>query len=253
MRYKQIEIPTTCPSCGSELELVKDQLFCRSKNCPAQSTKKVEHFAKTLKIKGLGPKTIEKLGLYCIPDIYAISSDEITAVIGEKLGTKLLNKIEESKQADLATLIAAFSIPLIGTTAANKLTSVVSHISEINEASCLKAGLGPKACESIMEWLTMGFYGELDSLPFDFKSKEKSESPVQENGKSVCITGKLKDFKNRTLAADYLKSLGYKTTNSVTKKTDYLVDEEGKQSSKRTKAESYGIPIVTINDLIKEN
>lgn len=249
MRYESINAPTSCPSCGSKLELVKDQLFCRSKNCPAQSTKKVEHFAKTLKIKGLGPKTIEKLDLYCIPDIYAISSEEVTAAIGDKLGAKLLDKIEESKKADLATLIAAFSIPLIGTTAANKLTSVVSHIDEIDEASCLKAGLGPKACASFMGWLSMDFYGELDSLPFDFKVSIKSETPVMENGKSVCITGKLNDFKNRTLAGDYLKSLGYKITNSVTKKTDYLVDEEGKQSSKRTKAESYGIPIVTINDL----
>jgi len=250
MQYEPIIAPTTCPSCGSELELVKDQLFCRSKNCPAQSTKKVEHFAKTLKIKGLGPKTIEKLGLYSIPDIYTISSNEINAVIGEKLGSKLLDKIEESKQMDLATLLAAFSIPLIGTTAANKLTFVVSHIDEINEDSCLKAGLGPKACSNLMGWMATDFYGDLDSLPFDFKASEKSKTTVVENGKSVCITGKLNDYKNRTLAGDFLKSLGYKITSSVTKKTDFLVDEEGKQSSKRTKAESYGIPIVTIKELI---
>jgi DNA ligase (NAD+) len=250
MQYKEIIVPTSCPSCSSELELVKDQLFCRSKNCSAQSTKKVEHFAKTLKIKGLGPKTIEKLGLYCIPDIYSISSEEIIAAIGEKLGTKLFSKINESKQADLSTLLAAFSIPLIGNTAATKLTSVIIHVDEINEDSCLKAGLGPKACESLIGWKITDFYGNLDSLPFDFKTAIRTKPPAKENGKSVCITGKLKDYKNRTLAGDYLKSLGYKITSSVTKKTDFLVDEEGKQSSKRTKAEGYGIQILTINDLI---
>jgi len=52
------------------------------------------------------------------------------------------------------------------------------------------------------------------------------------------------------LAGAYLESLGYSIMKSVTKKTDYLVDEEGKQSSKRTKAESYGTPIVNIKDLI---
>jgi len=250
MQYKSIVPPTACPSCGSKLELVKDQLFCRNSSCPAQSTKKVEHFAKLLKIKGLGPKTIEKLGLYSIPDIYAISSESITAVIGEKLGEKLFEKIKESEQMDLATLLAAFSIPLIGTTAANKLTLVISHIDDINEDSCLKAGLGPKACANLKKWMLEEFKNGLDTLPFSFKALEKKETTIVANGKSVCITGKLKEYKNRTLAGDYLKSLGYQIVSSVTKKTDYLVDEEGKQSSKRTKAESYGIPIVNITNLI---
>ena len=50
----EIVPPTSCPTCASVLELVNDQLFCRNKLCPAQSAKRVEHFAKTLKIKGLG-------------------------------------------------------------------------------------------------------------------------------------------------------------------------------------------------------
>ena len=251
MQFKKIVAPTTCPSCSSELEIVKDQLFCRSKDCSAQSTKKVEHFAKTLKIKGLGPKTIDKLELNSIPDIYAISPDVINAVIGDKLGDKLFSKIEESKQADLTTLIAAFSIPLIGSTAASKLSKVITHIEDIDLDYCSKAGLGPKACDSLMAWMYSDYYGELESLPFDFKVSEVSEvSPVETNGKSVCITGKLLNYKNRTLAGAYLESLGYSIMKSVTKKTDYLVDEEGKQSSKRTKAESYGTPIVNIKYLI---
>jgi len=82
----RIEPPTKCPSCGSQLELVKDQLFCRNPDCGAKSSKKLEHFAKTLKIKGLGPKTIEKLPLTSIPDIYSMSKKEIVDEIGEKLG-----------------------------------------------------------------------------------------------------------------------------------------------------------------------
>ena len=66
---KEIIIPTHCPACNSELDTVKDQLFCRNPNCPAQSSKKVEHFAKTLKIKGLGAVTIEKLDLQDYHDI----------------------------------------------------------------------------------------------------------------------------------------------------------------------------------------
>ena len=71
--------------------------------------------------------------------------------------------------------------------------------------------------------------------------------------KVVCITGKLNDFKNRNLAKTYLESFGFTVTTSITKKTDYLVDEEGRKSSKSTKADSLGIPILTIKDILKEN
>jgi len=49
-----------------------------------------------------------------------------------------------------------------------------------------------------------------------------------------------------------LESFGFKVASSVTKKVDYLVDEEGKQSSKHTKAKNYGISIVTIKELLIE-
>ena len=55
--------PANCPSCGSILEWKNDQLFCVSHSCQTKVYKRVEHFAKTLRIKGLGPKTVEKLAL----------------------------------------------------------------------------------------------------------------------------------------------------------------------------------------------
>ena len=73
MNLRTITEPTSCPTCNSTLELVNDQLFCRNNNCEAKTSKLIEHFAKTLKIKGLGPKTIDKLPLNSISDIYSIS------------------------------------------------------------------------------------------------------------------------------------------------------------------------------------
>ena len=110
----QIQIPTHCPACNSLLETVKDQLFCRNVNCPEQTSKKVEHFAKTLKIKGLGAATIEKLMLEDYHDIYSLTENEIVDILdSEKLGEKLFAEIEKSRSADLTTLLPAFSIPLI--------------------------------------------------------------------------------------------------------------------------------------------
>jgi len=248
----RIEPPTKCPSCGSQLELVKDQLFCRNPDCGAKSSKKLEHFAKTLKIKGLGPKTIEKLPLTSIPDIYSMSKKEIVDEIGEKLGSKLFNQIELSKSVDLTVLLPAFSISLIGSSASKKLTKQISSIRDITHEKCLEAGLGPKSCTNLLEWYDNEFCDNLEYLPFSFEAEIQVET-TKSIGKVVCITGKLNDFKNRNLAKTYLESFGFTVTTSITKKTDYLVDEEGRKSSKSTKADSLGIPILTIKDILKEN
>ena len=247
----KIEQPTQCPSCGSHLEQVNDQLFCRNNNCDAKSNKKLEHFAKTLKIKGLGPKTIEKLPLNSILDIYNMTKEEIITELGDKLGEKLFNQIELSKSVDLTTLLPAFSISLIGSTASKKLTKVINNIQDISYDSCIEAGLGPKSCTNLLDWYDNEFRNNLEYLPFSFKAEVQEEVPSI--GKTVCITGKLNDFKNRNSAKEYLETFGFTVTTSVTKKTDYLVDEEGRQSSKSTKAESLGIPILTIKELLKEN
>ena len=58
---KTITPPKNCPSCNSVLKWVKDQLFYMNDRCPTKNSKLVEHFAKSLRIKGLGPKTVDKL------------------------------------------------------------------------------------------------------------------------------------------------------------------------------------------------
>ena len=79
---RQIVPPTNCPACNSELELVNDQLFCRNPQCPAQWDKKVEHFASTLKIKGLGPATLNKLQIQDYQELYTLTVDEIQVRLG---------------------------------------------------------------------------------------------------------------------------------------------------------------------------
>jgi len=248
----KIEIPTTCPCCDYTLELVNDQLFCRNTACGAQLNKKLEHFTKTLGIKGFGPKTVEKLNLADITEIFYLDLAEVTAALGsEKTAAKLLDEIERAKVADFATVLASFSIPLIGTTAAKKLSAVVSDISEITTETCKEAGLGDKATANLMEWLELEYTDLKEFLPFDFKSNKKV--PSNTNGESVCITGRLQSFKTKSEAYKALEEAGFKVVESVTKTTTYLVDEENKASSKRKKAEEYGISIVNnLNNFLQE-
>jgi DNA ligase (NAD+) len=240
----RIEIPKNCPACDYPLELVNDQLYCRNTACSARLDKQIEHFTKTLGIKGLGAKSIEKLGLADITELYYLDREDLIESLGsEKVADKLLAEIEHSKTASLDKVLAAFGVPLIGNTAATKLCKVINNIDEINQESCKLAGLGDKATYNLVTWLDTVFVDMRQFLPFSFTTQ--SSTPANADAKTVCITGKLKSFKTKAEAYKFIEDAGYVIVESVTKKTDYLVDEEGKQSSKRKKAEELGITIIS--------
>ena len=239
----KIEIPTTCPTCDAKLEQVNSQLFCRNSECEAQSSKRLEAFTKKMNIKGFGPKTLEKLDLKTFQDLYTIDLDSMKDVLGEKTAVKLFAEIEKSKTTSFWRFLSALSIPLIGDTAAKKVAKLTTSLNEITEEGLEAVGIGPKARDSILSWLEDNLPIQ---LPISFEANTTNE--IQDKG-TVCITGKLNNFKNRTDAKEYLESLGYKVTTSVTSKTDYLVDEEGRESSKSKKAKQLNIKIVTIKQL----
>ena len=248
----RIEIPTECPCCNYPLELVNDQLFCRNTACSAQLNKKVEHFCKTLGIKGMGSRTVEKLGLSDITELFYLDSEQVVESLGsEKVALKLLDEIERSKSADLATVIVSFSIPLVGSTASKKLCEVVTSVDEISYDTCKQAGLGDKVTQNLVAWLETDFQEMREFLPFSFKSQKNSNTNSSQ--KTICITGKLSSYKTKAEAYKSLEEAGYTPVESVTKATDYLVDEEDKGSTKRKKAESLGITIITnLNNFLKE-
>ena len=248
----KIKIPTHCPCCEYPLVLVNDQLFCRNTACSAQLGKKLEHFCKTLGIKGMGAKTVEKLQLADITELYFLDEDTVAEALGsQRMAQKLLAEINGSRSADLATLLPAFSIPLFGNTAATKLCQVVKSVDEITAETCKSAGLGAKVTDNLLSWLETDFIEMREFLPFTFQSNNKPVANA--DGKTVCITGKPKSFKTKAEAYAALTASGYRVVETVTKTLDYLVDEENKGSSKRTKAESLGVIIIqNLSEFLKE-
>ena len=245
---QKIEIPTHCPACNYPLKFVGPQLFCTNSACDAQINKKIENFCKVLSIKGMGPKTVEKLQLGDITELFYLDRDEVVSVLGEKVADKLLLEIEKAKGASLEDIVASFSIPLVGGTAGKKIASVAKTIDEINEETCKIAGLGAKVTENLLQWVNTEYQELKEFLPFTF---EGTVRVTDANAKRVCITGKLKSYKKKSDAEGALLAAGFTLVDSVTKTTDYLVDEEGKGSSKRDKAVQYGITIIEdINVLI---
>lgn len=235
-----INIPTNCPSCSSTLEIVNYILYCRNPNCGATAQKQVEHFAKTLKIKGLGPAAVEKLQLVSPLEIYELTLEDITEGLGsEKLASKLFDEIEQSKSKKLNDVLPALGIPLIGQTATDKLAAVCTDINSITADTCKAAGLGPKATNNLLDWLNDNDWYLLlpHDLVFSSQSKPKSSGVV-------CISGKLKSYKTKAEAQKILEDLGYTVKSSLTKDVTILVNEEGRETAKTQKARESGILIV---------
>jgi len=237
----KIEIPTNCPECDSVLEIVNQQLFCRNSSCPVKTNKTILHYAKTVKIMGLGEKTLEKLNISNIADIYNLSLETLKTKLGEKIGQKIYDEIEKSKNISFSKFLSGMSIPLIGDTAAQKLATKVNSIDEINEETCKAAGLGPKAVDNVVKWVnSIGKYLE---LPIVF-GEERVES-----GLSVCISGKVPGYTKEKIK-EMLLDYNVFVKDNVTKDLDYLITEET-GTTKVKKAEQYNIKIIKFNKFME--
>lgn len=250
---QKITPPAQCPSCSSNLIWRNDTLCCVSDNCGSKSVKAIEHWAKTLKIKGLGIQSIIKLELDSVVDLYELTPEYINSALGsEKLGSKLLDEIQKSTEAKLNQVLPAFGIPLIGGSATEKLCKVITHLDELTEAKAATAGLGPKARENLMSWYTSSYSKLKSVLPFDFEVESKQYKPSSSKG-VVCISGKLNSFKTKAEAAKVLEDNGYVVKSSMSKEVTHLINESGIESAKTAKARESGIAVITNLKTLLEN
>ncbi|AXC40058.1 hypothetical protein NVD72_004636 [Salmonella enterica] len=255
----KIEIPTQCPSCGSKLDLVNGQLFCRNKsNCPAQSSKLIENFCTKMKLKGFGPKTIEKLELTKISELFYLTEEDLVGAVGSKVAAKLISELNTKVRGDIdfGSVLGSLGIPLIGEVAAKKLSQNCTSFHDVKADG--------KAGENYKTWLNSPQGKDVIELPWKFSTGIRGAKAdiiitddlvAQPNGITVCITGSLQDFANRTDATNYLESLGYTVKKSVTKDVKYLIceDESKRSSSSYKKAETNGIEILSIKELLEKN
>ena len=240
-----IQAPTNCPSCGSLLDVVNNLLFCRNTSCGSQTLKKIEHFAKTLKIKGLGPRAIQKLRVTTSQELYSLTLEEFVQLLeSEKIGVKVFEEVQKSRGVPMNVILPPLSIPVIGNTASKKLAAVCDYLADIDEESCQSAGLGPKATENLLQYIQENV-DELLAHPFSFKF----EKPIAVANKGVvCISGKLKSYKTKSEASEILQQQGYTVKGSLTRDVTILVNESGIESAKTKQARDKGIKI--INNLL---
>lgn len=81
---------------------------------------------------------------------------------------------------------------------------------------------------------------------------EDKKSNINLTGMTFVITGKVEKFANRNAIKDEIESKGGKVAGSVSKNTNYLVNNDmNSTSSKNKKARQLGIPIINEDELIK--
>ena len=257
---EKLDIPTNCPSCGSDLLHFEDEvaLRCINPRCPAQIMEGLIHFASrdAMNITGLGPSIVEKLFaanlVKDVADIYRLQEEDFLLLEGvkEKSAFKLYQAIQASKENSAEKLLFGLGIRHVGSKASQLLLQHFHSIENLAQADPEEVAsiesLGGVIAKSLQTYFaTEGSEILLRELKeagvnLDYKGQTVVADAAL-SGLTVVLTGKLERLK-RSEAKSKLESLGAKVTGSVSKKTD-LVVAGADAGSKLQKAQELGIEV----------
>ena len=272
---KRLDHPKICPFCKAETSVEINNstkvLVCKNPSCNGKLLGMLKHFVSknAMNIDGLSESTLEKFIdenlVSDFIDIYTLkgSYNDIVKMdgFGERSAEKLIQAIENSRNTTLERFINALSIPMIGKTASRTISKFFNGdfidfynngLSNPDFDWTQLEDFGQAMDESIRAYAskdTLEMVWELSTC-LDFQIVNKSENNNLD-GKTFVITGKLNSFSNRDAAKDAIESHGGKVASSVSKNTDYLVNNDILSTSgKNKKAKQLNVPIITEEELI---
>jgi len=265
---KPVEVPTHCPVCGAPIVKELDEAVprCPNINCPAQLKEHLIYWGKVLDIKGLGESTantlLKKGFVKSIADIYYLDKNELVKLPGWglKKAENLLTQIEKSKEAPFYKKITALGIRHVGEKTAQLLAKKFKNLEELMNASFSELasipGIGPMTATSIKNFFkaeqNVEMIKELEKAGFKFERTPEEEMeeqlPKPLEGQNVVFTGELEHFKRKE-AQHLIELLGGNPTNSVTRKTSFVVVGEN-PGSKLAKAQKLGIKTLDEKEFI---
>ena len=203
---------------------------------------------------------------------------------GEVSWNNMCKSAEAAKTTDFVNFITSLSIPNIGKGQAKVLRNylcdnyallaekagidpkgfnlcvLLSNLGKIDFDFSVIDGFGDVLADSLLTWIKLHFQLEFSAsispelsvfgyLTFTDKPKSNIITLSSISGKSFCITGKLVNYSNRQELVDKIESLGGKWIDSVSSKTDYLINNDVKSTSgKNKKAKELNIPIISESD-----
>ncbi|MBL8078088.1 MAG: NAD-dependent DNA ligase LigA [Anaerolineales bacterium] len=260
-KEKTYKPSTKCPACGQPVEHFEGEVawYCVNAACPAQLVRNIEHFVSrgAMDIVGLGIKIVEQLiesGLVKdVADLFTLKKSQLLELEGfaEKKAENLLASIEQAKGQSLNRLIVALGIHGVGEVMAGDLSRTFGNLSALSKTSVEELqqieGVGPNIAESIVDWFAQPANQKLlkklkaVGLWPEMKKDEKKKDGAF-TGLTFVVTGTLPTL-SRDGVKEFIEGNGGKVTDSVSKKTSYLVLGEN-PGSKFEKAQSLGVKIL---------
>jgi DNA ligase (NAD+) len=262
-----LQYTQTCPVCGTHLvrEEGEAAFYCPNVNgCAPQIRGRIEHFIqrKAMDINSLGEQTIRQLyelELVKSPaDLYDLKQEDLLRLDGfkDKSAKNLLSGIEQSKATPFESVLFAIGIRYVGKTVAEKLARYFKTIDALAAASqdLEKLLAAPEVGEKIAESVQRFFQDaenrrEVDrlraaGLQLESTAREpEKESEILAN-KSFLVSGVFQHYEREQLHDIVVKN-GGRLVSSVSKKLDYLLAGDNMGPSKREKAESLGVRIIS--------
>ncbi|MDH5292022.1 MAG: helix-hairpin-helix domain-containing protein, partial [Acidimicrobiia bacterium] len=255
------QFPTDCPACHHELVRPEGEAhtFCVNPGCPAQRQTRIEHFASRggMDIEGMGESRVALFlaeGLINdAGDIYSIDWERVAQLegFGQLSIDNLRAAIEASKQRPLANLLVGLGIRHLGPTGAEALARSFPDIDALGAATeeelAAIDGVGPTIARSVASWFASDdaavLIAKFKAAGLNLEGAEPPDQPQVLAGMTIVVTGTLDGF-SRDGAENAIKTRGGKSPGSVSKKTTAVVVGAEPGSSKLTKAQDLGVPVL---------
>lgn len=264
---KPVEIPNSCPECATEL-VARGQvgLACPNPVCPAKIEAYLEYvFSRDcLNLEGFGSKLGSKLIEFGLienfSDVFYLQKSDFLKLPGfkDKLATKLTNEIDrKTKSVELWRFINSLGIPHVGRETAKTLAREFNSIESLENASLDELtkidGIGPETAKSIVDYFKSHSWKEWQRVLRDnrlsIKTVETSSKDSKLKNLTFVFTGALKSM-TRDEAKELVEQLGGKTSETVTKNTDYVVVGSD-PGSKLKKARELGVKTLSEDEFLK--
>jgi len=262
---------TECPECDTQLirKEGEAQHYCpNDKACPPQIKGKIEHFIsrKAMNIDGLGTETIDqffKEGLISnVADLYFLTKEQILPLdrMAEKSASKAVSGILESKKIPFERVLYALGIRYVGVTVAKKLayhyqnldalkSADLEHLTKVDE-------IGGRIAQSVLNWFQVEENKVLINRLVEAELQLEIDGAILADrthilqGKSFVISGVFIHH-SRDELKKMIEQNGGKNTASISKKTSFLVAGDKMGPSKREKAETLGVSIISEDEFIE--
>jgi len=270
MDTEPIQYITHCPDCGTELQRKEGDAkhYCPNEfGCPTQITGRIQHYIsrKAMNIDGLGAESVELLfknGLINnFADLYDLSPDQIIPLerMAEKSALNMVNGIEASKKIPFEKVLFALGIRFVGETVAKKLARHYKNIDSLMQASYEELILVDEIGERIAESIIHFFSDQGNRLLIDRLKNYGLNLSIDEalfadqteilKGKVFVVSGVFQIMSRNELKKS-IEDNGGKVTGSISKKTSFIIAGDNMGPSKKEKAESLGIPMISEQDYL---